>query len=367
MKDISSLYEAAKIYFQSRGIAWFNLKAIDRVVRFLAQNPNFIDSTTVNNAEILTGLKLARKGREAGYILKFLWYIGFLNCKYLKGKFYYKLNTTGWKYYKLRYQQDPRTAFTYLYHIVTTGWEPLLKTLEYIESKKRTSAEDIENDLGGEMKYWTGIMANFGFKVKPVKKPYNNFVIKTTLIPLMRELGLIEEENRKYSVTEQGKHVLERARREYDVIRTRPREPLIYAAICNVLLAKESTIISPWIDQETAQNIVNGILQGTNKYTKITTLRIITKRPDQKTKSALKTLAKLKNHIEVEAGYITGQQVSLHAKTYHSEKTAIITSANLLRQSLWKNFELGIHLYQTPPTLQQTTEEIWQHTQPYNL
>ena len=69
---VTSLYEATKIYFQSRGVAWFNLEAIDRVVKFLAQNPSFIYSTTVNNARILAGLKLARKGREADYILKFL-------------------------------------------------------------------------------------------------------------------------------------------------------------------------------------------------------------------------------------------------------------------------------------------------------
>jgi len=67
------------------------------------------------------------------------------------------------------------------------------------------------------------------------------------VLPLLAMLALTGKA-RKYAVTEQGKYVSKRARREYDVIRTRPREPLIYAIICNVLLAKESTIISPWID-----------------------------------------------------------------------------------------------------------------------
>jgi len=51
IKYITSLYEAAKIYFQSRGIAWFNLEAIDRIVKFLAQTPDFTDSATVDNAK----------------------------------------------------------------------------------------------------------------------------------------------------------------------------------------------------------------------------------------------------------------------------------------------------------------------------
>jgi len=126
-------------------------------------------------------------------------------------------------------------------------------------------------------------------------------------------------------------------------------------------------MISPWIDQRTAQNMKNGILQGLGDYIKIATLRIVIKSPDRKTRNALKTLAELRDYIDVEVGYITGERLSLHAKTYHNEKTAIITSANLLYRSLWRNFELGMYLHQTPLMLQQIIEEIWQQTQPYEL
>lgn len=365
VKYISDLYEAGKIYFQSRGIAWFSVEAINRVIKFLDSYKEFVDSSVMDNVGILRGLKFASTGRETGYILKFLWYIGFLSCRYCRGRFYYKLNTVGWKYYRL-YCRDERRAFIYLYRIITSRWEPLLKILEYLKSRKYASAKEIERDLGGEMEYWTSIMAKFGFRIRSVKKPYNSFVIGQMFIPLMREFGLIEG-GRKCRITDEGKNVLNERRDSYDVIRTRPNEPLIYAAICNILLAREPVLISPWIDLKTAQNIVKGIMYGINKYTEIRSLRIVIGSLESKTREAIKILTELKDRIEIEIRYVKRREISLHAKTYSNEEKAIVSSANLLYRSLWKNFELGIYLYQIPSILQQAMEEIWQQAQPYRL
>ncbi|RLE91786.1 MAG: hypothetical protein DRN04_11955 [Thermoprotei archaeon] len=111
---IRSLYEAAKIYLQSRGIAWFNLEALARIVKFLSQTRTYVYSTQIDEAQVLKGLKFTKTGREAGYLLKFLWYIGFLSCKYQNNKFYYKLNSSGWQYYKLL-ETSPHKAFLHLY------------------------------------------------------------------------------------------------------------------------------------------------------------------------------------------------------------------------------------------------------------
>ncbi len=367
VKHVRSLYEAAKIYYQSRGIAWFNLEAIDRVIGFLAESSGFVSSSAVNAAGVLQGLRLARTGREAGYILKFLWHVGFLSCRYSRGRFEYRLNAAGHRYYRRRLQQGSEAALSQLYYAVTSRWAPLLKALEYLRAKGRASVRDIVRDLGGEMEYWTSIMSNFGFEVQPVKKPYNEFVVRNLLIPLMQEFGLIEARGGGYELTEQARHVLEKARKDYDVVRTRPQEPLIYAAICDMLLAREAILVSPWIDEATARSIVKGVLKGVGKYTELSELRVVTRRPDDKTRRALRVLRELEDYVELEMGYLTRREVSLHAKIYLSERAATVTSANLLQRSLWRNFEVGIYLPETSTALQQVAEEVWQHAQPHRL
>ena len=362
---IKSLYEAAKIYLQSRGIAWFNLEALTRIVKFLVQTRTYVYSTQIDEAQVLKGLKFTKTGREAGYLLKFLWYIGFLSCKYQNNKFYYKLNSSGWQYYKLL-ETSPHKAFLHLYTNIVEKWEPLLKLIEYLSQRKSATPDQIVEDLGGDMMYWTKIMTNFGFKVKQtgVRKPYNNFVTRALLIPLAEELGLIEKTDNKIKLTQQAKELPYLKKKEYDVIRTRPKDPLIYAAVCNILLEEEATVITPWIDHTTAQNLTKGIIAGLNKYTKLKHLKIITREPKRKDmKKAVETLLSLKDYIEVEAR--TAQHRPLHAKTTIGTNTAIITSANLIHTSLWRNFELGILFHQTPPQLKQLTEEEWNLAQPY--
>jgi len=81
MKYIVNFYEAAKTYLQSRGIAWFDLEAVNRVIKFLGEVGDFTTSTQLDEAGILSGIKFPT-GREAGYILKFLWYLGLVKAKY---------------------------------------------------------------------------------------------------------------------------------------------------------------------------------------------------------------------------------------------------------------------------------------------
>ena len=78
-------------------------------------------------------------------------------------------------------------------------------------------------------------------------------------------------------------------------------------------------------------------------------------------------MTELKDRIEIEIRYVKRREISLHAKTYSNEENATVSSANLLYRSLWKNFELGIYLYQIPSILQQAMEEIWQQAQLYRL
>ena len=362
---VRSFYEATQIYLQSRGIAWFDMECINKVVNFLGRSREFVSASDINRAGILNDVKFSTP-HEAGYMLKLLWYLGFARAKYQDGKFFYTLSTRGREYYRLLCEGKVKTV-TPLFYKAVTRWRPVRTLLSYMANRGEVTVRDIVKDLGGDMLYWTKIMRDFGFRVyggkKGVRKPYNKFVVRNCLFPIAEELGLVERFDAKFRLTSLGREVLNAERTTYEVIRSRPKEPFIYAAICDTLLfSDEAIIVSPWIDVKVADNLVQGIeLHG-----RLSEVRIIVREPKPRgsTKRALKLLherlSKLGVSIKFRATPRRGP-LALHAKVFTTNERGIITSANLQYTSLWNNFEMGVYFKAgVPLDMLNLLEDLWE-------
>ena len=104
------------------------------------------------------------------------------------------------------------------------------------------------------MKYWTKILTLLNIIDKgSIAKPYNSFVVRNFFTPLAQHLNLISEDNRKYSLTPNGKQYLKNLEeiRKQDIVATMPGEYTILAGIADILYdAKTTHIASPWINHE---------------------------------------------------------------------------------------------------------------------
>ncbi len=249
-------------------------------------------------------------------------------------------------------------------------WSPIKVMLTYLHLKGEAKIQDIVSDLGSDMLYWTKIMSDFGFKIrrKAVKKPFNDFVVRECLKPLAEQLCLVESSNGKMKLTEMGRQViLKTSTAEWEIIRSRPREPLIYAATVSTILdTSQATMVSPWIDVKTAKTLTSGL----KKHSSIQQLRIIVRKPNPETRKAIKIISEeisqLGASVQVRATPVRGP-LTLHAKTTVTANQATITSANLQYTSLWKNFELGVYYKQTPEELSNLIEDLWETAQPIQL
>ena len=323
----------------------------------------FVSARDINVAGVLGGLRFST-GREAGYILKLLWYLGLARAKYQDGRFFYALNSEGNEYYRLLCKGDKRATALLLYKAIVR-WKPMRVLLSYIAGKGQASLGDMVRDLGGDMLYWTKIMSTFGFKIPKgsVRKPYNTFVLRNCLLPIAEELGLVERLNDRFRLTSLGKSMVSEKSLGWEIVRSRPREPFIYAAICSTLLSStEAILVSPWIDVKVAEKLVQGIKENSS----LSEIRIIVREPAEKgsTRLALKLLVEKLSQIGISVNIRATPRrgsLALHAKVFTSNRECVITSANLQYTSLWKNFEVGVYYKQdVPEPLLNLLEDLWE-------
>jgi len=352
---IGRLYYAAKVYFSSYGIAWFD---VDTFLKLLG----FIDSKKVlSTSEMDYFLKknsqhpFAKTGREGYYFARLLWHLGILVKSSGRG---YKLSSYGQNL--LNNIENNRENREDILRLVFKKWYPLIVFLKYIDYKGSVSMRVISSELGGEMKHWTSILYQLGILKKGnIAKPYNKFVVSSLFIPLSLDLGLIDKKGSEVKLTKEGKEVVRDRVESSDIIRTMPGDYTIYAGIADVLYdAKEPVIVSPWING-TVEKLIRVIGSINEDLSKVT----LVVRNTQKNRDVIKRISKT-TPLDVECRYYQ----NLHSKiTANYQGPSIESSANLLTTSLKRNYEIGTYYPKTPEELALAVEELISISRPLEI
>ena len=241
-------------------------------------------------------------------------------------------------------------------------WYPLYILLTYIKQCGSLTVLDIVRDLGGEMKKWTSLLYDLGIKImhkRGVEKPFNKFVVANFFLPLAEQLYLIDVSDNKISLTCDGELFLNEMSliheaRDYDVITTAPGDYTIYSAIADVLYAcnSEVYIISPWINSSLVR-IIENIVRFNDK---LNTVYLITRNEKLNRNTICELHDKISN-IDIKAYTYR----SLHAKAIVNldiSKQSVVSSANLRKTSLYRNYELGIYFIKTPGEVINFVEQL---------
>ena len=247
-KFINNIFDSTKIYFLSRGIAWFDFDAVVRALNYLCSR-SCASGRDLWDAGVLDGVRFATSPAEPGYILKLLWYLGFLDLHVEDHRFLYSINRRGRRFIEA-YRRDNNVARR-LFLEAVIEWPPLIKMLQYIHANEPIGWRDIVSDLGGDMEFWSGVMHELGFDVEAgIKKPYNEFVTPVCLIPIGREFELIEGDRDSLRLTKLGKIILrERGCRKFEIVKNTPDIPLFYGLLCWFLSeSKRLWIAFPRVD-----------------------------------------------------------------------------------------------------------------------
>jgi len=353
---IDRLYWAAKTYFSSYGVAWFDLELFLKILRYVGLKGQITDRELSKFIYEQAGVKFARTGREGYYFAKLLRYLELATI--VKKRRVYEMKLTSYGHYILNEigKASNQRRVVDVVRNVFLEWYPLQVFLKFVYVKGRVSWRDVVKDLGGTMRKWTKTLYEIGIAKeimrKPgVAKPFNSFVVRNMFIPLAKQLNLVNHENGKLSINPEIKNTLAKyfAEKEYDIIKTMPGEYTIYSAIADIYVDAETTvIISPWINS----TIVNLIEKTQKINSKLNQITIVTR----KTANNIKYIKQLlKTPIKINTYYYN----KLHAKiTINPEGPATISSANLVKTSLLKNYEIGIYYTKTPKQITTATEEI---------
>jgi len=354
---INRLYWASKIYFTSYGIAWFNLDVFTKMLKYLGHR----GKATVGELNRLllseTEVKFAKTGKEGYYYAQLLRHLDL--AAIVKKRRTYEVALTSYGQSIANEILKPRNRRETIGALreVFLKWLPLQVFLKYILMKGKASPKEVVKDLGGEMRKWTKILYQLGIARnimrKPgVAKPYNKFVVQNMFVPLAQQLNLVLIQNGKLQLNPEAKGAIEKlvsTEKEYDIVKTMPGEYTIYSAIADTLSdAKEAIIASPWINGTIVE-----LVKNTYKISKTPQEITIIVRKTKDNINHIKQLTKIPIHIE--AYYYN----KLHAKTATNPRgPAIISSANLVKTSLLRNYEIGIYYQKTPTTIIVALQEL---------
>jgi len=367
---IHTLYDGAKTYFHSRDIDWFGIEEFNTTLAQLAKMPE----TTSTNA--FDKIVFGRRYVSARRVLRLLWYLGFANVRFSEEPYYrvssYKASSSGLEYSR-HLENNPSAAAISLFRAVSKWW-PMRFMMKYANSKQYLNFRMITDDLGGEMLHWTGMMNSFGFPGlrSAMRKPFNMFVTRHCLLPLATEVGLLTKSGPKYQITEAGREIANAGDPlQLDIVQSAPGEPLAYAAVCDSLVSQDEVlVISPWIDQTTVSRLSQGIEKTHHSVHLKILLRYPTRRNSERVYQAIHTIQKefesSGNVIEVRSLPNRGS-LTLHAKGVIGRSRSVITSANLVKTSLWRNLEVVAFHYTTPPELQVLGDNLWLNATPLDV
>ena len=312
---IKSLFEAAKVYFESRNIASFSVGEFLKVVKYLLRMGSAIPSKRLATT-------LGCHQRDLSGYLSLGWHLGVFSLVKQGNTYVYaptKLAKAILDSCGNGLGTECRELLSYLF----LNWAPLRLFLRFVRARGRLRVDEVRNVLGEEMRFWNSILMQLGLPVTPRSregeapaKPFNDYVIRKLFKPLITQLGLLDAE------------LIER---NYEIVKSRGKEPIIAAGIAHIVYSsREAVLITPFVDSYGIDLVARAATLAKNRsYVRI--FARIVKGMQSRTISM--------PHVHIEVCIVNRP---LHAKLYMSDRDLLITSANLLRTSLLRNIELGV-------------------------
>jgi hypothetical protein len=320
---IRGLFLAAVVYYLSRNIASFSLGDFLGVLKVVSLRESMPADAV---ASALEG-RVCRRD-VLGY-LSLGWHLGLLGYYYSRpGGGIYTLSPYGKRVLDTCSTVGERCRE--LLKKVFISWPPLKTLLHFFKSTGfRKDYKKAVEVLGKEMEFWTSKMIEIGLPLPrstPVKKPYNDYVVRKLFKPLIETLGLGPEDV---------------AEDRLFIAWGRDREPVVAAGVADIVYsAREEVLIAVYIADDRGLELIQRAVEVSESRPKSLTLII------SKTSFSRDNAVALKQRLaelNTELGIYTSKQ-PLHAKTYTNESTALFTSANLNKTSLFRNIEFALLL-----------------------
>ncbi len=346
---IRTLYDAAACYYLTKGTAWYDRKVYIDVLKLMLKAKrngiNEVSEEDINSyllkrcGQYSKRVQNFLKSRGQGYyIVRFFWHAGLIVPG--RRRKCWKLSSAGAALAEAVERDE--TMFVLTLRDIALRMKPFRVFLEYVRSKGHVSSlSDVKRELGDEMLYWTSMFSRFGLETRSrstqgVRKPFNGFVDRELIVPLLEDVGLLKRGTKGYTVTSPTH------REDHEVIKTRPREPLIHAAYVTTAMNSADTlyIVSPWFYGE---EVVNALAEAVLSCKSVEEVVIVTR-----SGNAGRGAGQLAKKVAKAAKVTHYIHKTLHAKVVASVKICTESSANLTPTSLFRNYEVGT-LYWTPP------------------
>lgn len=191
---IKDLLTAGVVYYQSRNIASLQLEDFIKVLRTVRS----LGTASVTDVDRVLGGGVYH--RDISGYLSLGWHTGLLGY-YEKG--FYVLTHIGERFLKSCESPSSGTCIEELGRVFST-WTPYILFSEFVRARG-FSRDGVIRDLGKEMLYWTEIMLRAGLPVgaegkprsRPVRKPFNSFVVARFFKPLLDTIGPVTGKHRK--------------------------------------------------------------------------------------------------------------------------------------------------------------------------
>ncbi|ABL78676.1 phospholipase D-like domain-containing protein [Thermofilum pendens] len=313
LRFVKTLLDAGKTYFESKGVTSFDLEKFAEMLR-LASSLRKVDAKTIADA-------LGLHPSDASGYLRLGWHSGLLSY-------------SGKAYYATRLARDVAGACSEpgsrgcveAVRRVMLSWYPLRVFLSYLCSRRSFNAMDAVRELGGEMRYWNGVMMRLGLPVSPAgggeapEKPFNSYVVSALFERMVDQLYVGCE------------HLREPA--EYWYVRGREDEPVVAVAVAHVVYTyREPVLVTPRVDDEGLGLVVRALREaGPGRSATLVTVKGqgVARYPG----------------LDVEF-----TEKPLHANIYASEGEVLLSSANLTGDSLYRSVEFGVVVKSSPSLL----------------
>lgn len=315
---IDSLFLAAIVYYFSRNVASFRLKDFLEVLKLVSQK-----SLSVGEAVSILGSRVHK--RDVSGYLSLGWHLGLLGYYSKSGVGVYTLSPYGKKVLEVCSNVDDECRA--VLKKVFSSWLPLRILLQFFKSVGSDDYRRAVDVLGKDMEFWTRKMIEIGLPVhgsRPVKKPYNDYIVRKLFKPLIQELGI------GLGDATEGKHI---------VVWGRDKEPVIAAGVADIAYsARKEVFIAVYVADERGLELVLKAIEVSRFRPEAVT--IVTYRigfNEGRAVEARQRLRGMGTELEV---YKSLQP--LHAKIYTNEEKAMLTSVNLNKTSLFRNIEFAL-------------------------
>lgn len=178
---------------------------------------------------------------QVKYFLRMMWYLGFVKSDGDR----WSLTSFGMSYCR---SKSPALLLR-----TVERWYPALFFLDCVLRERIKRVKDIENTLGADMKYWTTVMNKLGFNVRPgIRKPYNDFVIKNLIIPLLEHVGLVVRSGGLIHATAQAQSLVARLQQQFTLVCFAPKDPVLFGAVYDLAMqSRHTTVVTTTIDAKT--------------------------------------------------------------------------------------------------------------------